>query len=196
MATTTKKTTTKKTTTKSKAPTTKKVAESVTLEKEFVAEAVEPKSIVKTRVELDPNSIITVKNGYQGMLVYKSKKTGERFVWENFGDEQDIELSELKSAKNSYKSFFINNWFLIEDPDVIDYLGVGQYYDNALSYEEFESLFTQTPEEIEKKLSRLSSGQKRSIAYRARKLISEGEIDSNKVIATLEKCLSIELIER
>lgn len=161
-----------------------------------VAEPVQPKSIVKTRVELDPNSIVTVKNGYQGMLVYKSKKTGERFVWDTFGDEQDIELSELKSAKNSYKTFFINNWFLIEDPDVIDYLGVGQYYDNALSYEEFESLFTQAPEEIEKKLSRLSSGQKRSIAYRARKLIAEGEIDSNKVIATLEKCLSIELIER
>lgn len=196
MATTTKKTNTKNSTTKTTALATEMSAEPATLEKEFVAEAVEPKSIVKTRVKLDPNSIVTVKNGYQGMLVYKSKKTGERFVWENFGDEQDIELSELKSAKNSYKSFFINNWFLIEDPDVIDYLGVGQYYSNALSYEEFESLFAQTPEEIEKRLSRLSSGQKRSIAYRARKLISEGEIDSNKVIATLEKCLSIELIER
>ena len=56
--------------------------------------------------------------------------------------------------------------------------------------------YTKTPEEIEMKLSRLSTGQKRSIAYRARKLIAEGEIDSNKVISTLEKCLSIELIER
>ena len=176
-----------------KAPVKKEV---VATETSTVVETVQPKSVVKTRVELDPNSIITVKNGYQGMLVYKSKKTGERFVWDTFGDEQDIELSELKSAKNSYKSFFINNWFLIEDPDVIDYLGVGQYYDNALSYEEFESLFAQTPEEIEMKLSRLSTGQKRSIAYRARKLIAEGEIDSNKVISTLEKCLSIELIER
>lgn len=187
----TKSKTTKKTT--AKTPVKKEVVADIT---QTVAESAQPKSIVKKRVELDPNSIVTVKNGYQGMLVYKSKKTGERFVWDTFGDEQDIELSELKSAKNSYKTFFINNWFLIEDPDVIDYLGVGQYYDNALSYEEFENLFTQTPEEIETKLSRLSNGQKRSIAYRARKLIAEGEIDSNKVIATLEKCLSIELIER
>lgn len=154
------------------------------------------KSTVRTRTELDPNSIVTVKNGYQGTLVYKSKKTGERFIWDTFGDEQDMELSELKSARNSYKAFFINNWFLIDDPDVIEYLGVSQYYKNALSYEEFESLFELSPEEIERKLSRLSTGQKHSIAYRARKLVAEGEIDSNKVISTLEKCLSVELIER
>lgn len=164
------------------------------------AEALEPqpvqKQTVRVRTELDPNSIVTVKNGYQGTLVYKSKKTGEKFIWDTFGDEQDMELSELKSAKNSYKAFFINNWFLIDDPDVIEYLGVSQYYNNALSYDEFESLFTLTPEEIERKLSRLSSGQKHSIAYRARKLIADGEIDSNKVISTLEKCLSIELGER
>lgn len=188
---TTKNKTSKRKTTSASTPVKKEV-----LAVENTVEATQPKSIVKTRIELDPNSIVTVKNGYQGMLVYKSKKTGERFVWDTFGDEQDIELSELKSAKNSYKAFFINNWFLIEDPDVIDYLGVGQYYDYALSYEEFESLFTLTPDEIEKKLSRLSSGQKRSIAYRARRLIAEGEIDSNKVIATLEKCLSIELLDR
>ena len=42
---------------------------------------------------------------------------------------------------------------------------------------------------------KLSKGQKRSVAYRARQLISEGAIDSNKAIATLEKCLDIELVE-
>lgn len=152
--------------------------------------------IIKKRVELDPNLIITVKNGFQGTLIYKSKKTGERFVWESFGDEQDIELSELKSAKNSYKSFFINNWFLIEDPDVIEYLGVEQYYKNALTFEEFESLFSLSSEEIEEKISRLSKGQKESIAFRARKLIANDEIDSNATIRTLEKCLSLELAER
>lgn len=155
-----------------------------------------PSSTIKKRIELDPNSVVTVKNGFQGTLVYKSKKTGEKFVWETFGDEQDMELSELKSARNSYKTFFINNWFLIDDPDVIEYLGVEQYYNNALTYDEFENLFNNSPEEIEYIIKGLSKGQKDSIAYRARKLVADGDIDSNRVIATLEKCLSIELIER
>ena len=196
MANTQSKSSTRKTASKTRVQSSKKTNAVKELDKS-AEPTQEVRSIVKQRVELDPNSIITVKNGFQGMLVYKSKKTGERFIWDNFGDEQDIELSELKSAKNSYKSFFINNWFLIEDPDVIDYLGVGQYYDNALTFEEFEGLFTESPEDIEKRISGLSKGQKRSVAFRARKLLAEGEVDfSIKVINTLERCLSIELIER
>ena len=30
--------------------------------------------------EIDPNQIITVRNGFQGRLVYKSKRTGERNI--------------------------------------------------------------------------------------------------------------------
>ena len=45
-------------------------------------------------------------------------------------------------------------------------------------------------------LLNLSDGQKRSISYRARQLIADGAIDSNKTIATLEKCLGVDLVER
>ena len=57
--------------------------------------------------DIDLNQYITVRNGFQGQLVYKSKHTGEVFVWDSFGAEQDIELMELKRAKSSNKKFFI-----------------------------------------------------------------------------------------
>lgn len=149
---------------------------------------------VRTVKQLDPNSIVTVKNGFNGTLVYKSKRTGERFVWAHFGDEQDMELSELKSAKNSYKSFFINNWFLIDDPDVIEYLGVGRYYDSALSYDEFKTFFNLSPEEITARIPRLSAGQRNSLIYRAKELAANGEIDSLSVVSALEKGLGVQLL--
>ena len=147
-------------------------------------------------VDLDPNMYVPVRNGFNGKLVYISRKSGERYVWEHFGDEQDVELRELRAAKTSYKAFYVNNWFLIDDPDVIEYLGVERFYKNALSYEDFDSLFDMSPEEIEQKISLLSNGQKTSLKYRARQLIKEGKIDSIKVINMLERCLGIELIER
>ena len=58
-----------------------------------VEEVVEKPLVAK---DIDPNQIVTVRNGFQGMLIYKSKKTGERYIWQEFGDEQDMELSELK----------------------------------------------------------------------------------------------------
>ena len=146
--------------------------------------------------EIDPNQIITVRNGFQGRLVYKSKRTGERWSWESFGAEQDMELSELKNARNSNKKYFINNWFMFDEDWVIDYLGMRQYYKNSLNIQDFDQLFKKPVGEIEDIISKLSEGQRKSGAYRAKQLIAEEEIDSNRVINTLEKCLGVELVER
>ena len=142
--------------------------------------------------EIDPNQIITVRNGFQGRLVYKSKRTGERWSWESFGAEQDMELSELKNARNSNKKYFINNWFMFDEDWVIDYLGMRQYYKNSLNIQDFDQLFKKPVGEIEDIISKLSEGQRKSVAYRAKQLIAEEEIDSNRV----EKCLGVELVER
>lgn len=155
----------------------------------------EEKKPVKAKA-FDPNQIITVRNGFQGRLVYVSKKTGEKFVWDGFGDEQDMEFSELKSARSASKKYFSNNWFMFDDPEVVEQLGMTQFYRFALKIDDFDKLFTKSPSEISDVISKLSEGQKKSVAYRAKQLITEGEIDSNKVIATLEKCLGVELIER
>lgn len=145
--------------------------------------------------EIDQHQIVTVRNGFQGRLVYKSPKTGERFVWEGFGSEQDMEIAELRNAKSANKKYFENNWFMFDEPWVAEYLGLSQYYKFAIPIAEFDKFFETPAAELEKALAKLSKGQKRSVAYRARQLISEGAIDSNKTIATLEKCLDIELVE-
>lgn len=145
---------------------------------------------------LDPNQIVTVRNGFQGRLVYRSKKTGERYVWDEFGSEQDMELSELKSARSSSKKYYINNWWLFDDPEIVDYLGVKQYYKFALSIDNFDELFTKSADEISNTIEHLSVGQRKSVAYRAKQLIADGAIDSNRTISTLEKCLGVELVER
>lgn len=160
------------------------------------AAPVEEKKSYRVKKDLDPNMYVTVKNGFNGTLVYKSKKTGERFIWSSFGDEQEIELAELKSAKNSCKMFFINNWFLFDDPEIVEWLGMSQYYKHALNSASFDKLFTKSPDEIEATVAELSNGQRKSLAFRAKQLIADGEIDSIKVINALEKSLSVELIER
>ena len=175
---------------------TKNVDAKVTEETTQSTEANKPERKQIKAKSFDPDQIITVRNGFQGRLVYKSKKTGEKYVWDDFGDEQDMEFSELKGARSSNKGYFINNWFMFDDPEVIDQLGMTQYYRFALAIDDFDALFEKTPSEISDVISKLSDGQKKSVAYRAKQLISTGEIDSNKVINTLEKHLGVELIER
>ena len=191
MAETTKKTT-KKTTEKNT------VAKKETPKMEAVekTEAIEKKVTYKVRQELDPHMLVTVRNGFHGRLIYIDRKTREEYIWEEFGDEQDIELIDLKYAKSSAKKFFTENWFIIEDPVVVEHLGLEQYYKGALDVEGFEDLFVKDPKEIEKIVAGLSNGQKRTVMYRARQAITEGTIDSLRVISALEKALGIELVER
>lgn len=146
--------------------------------------------------EIDPNQYVTVRNGFQGTLVYESPRTNEVFLWEGFGTEQEMELRELKNAKNAKKKFFINNWFMFDEDWIVDYLGVGQYYKHAVSIEDFDKIFTMSPAEIKKVLAEMSAGQKKSVMYRAATLIKDGEIDSRKVITALEDALGVELIEK
>lgn len=150
----------------------------------------------KVKEPLTPHTYVTVRNGFNGKLVYVSKRNGERLVWDEFGAEQEMELQELKNAKNASRAFFENNWFMIDDPEVIAYLGVERYYKYALRFEDFDELFTKDPKEIVERVSKLSAGQKASIAYRARQMIAAREIDSIRVIEALEKSLATELVER
>lgn len=168
--------------------------------------SVEPKNTVKSTEtvtkpvvkEVDPTQYITVLNGYQGRLTYKSSRTGEVFKWKEFGAEQEMELRELRNAKNTCKKYFEKNWFMFSDEFawVIDYLGVGQYYKNAISIDEFDDIFQKSPDELKKIIKGLSDGQKKTVAFRAKTLIADEVIDSNKVIRTLEELLGVELIER
>jgi len=183
------------TTTKKKAPAKEKPVSEEKVVETVVQEVAEHKEIFVPK-EIDLNQIITVRNGFQGELNYKSKRTGERWKWDEFGAEQDMELSELKSARNSNKKYFINNWFMFDDEWVVDYLGVSQFYKHAVKIDDFDKLFSMSPSQLEATIEPMSAGQKKSVSYRAKQLIASGDIDSNKVIATLEKCLGVELVER
>lgn len=151
-----------------------------------------------TPKEIDASQYVIVRNGFQGRLVYKSRKTGETYVWDSFGSEQEMELRELRNAKSSFKKYFIDNWFMFDkDEDwIIDYLGVRQYYKHALPLDKFDEIFDLKPAELKAKIALLSDGQKRSVSYRAKELIADNKIDSRSVISALEEALGVELIEK
>lgn len=156
----------------------------------------ESKPIVPKQVDID--QYVTVHNGHHGNLVYKSKRTGEVFIWDEYGDEQEMQIRELKDAKNSSKKFFINNWFVFDEETqwVIDYLGMRNFYKNSIGLGKFDELFEKSPEEIKAEINQMTKGQKDAVSHRAHQLICDGTIDSRKCISALEESLGVELIEK
>jgi hypothetical protein len=148
--------------------------------------------------DIDPGTYVSVRNGFQGKLIYISPRTKEEYTWDEFGDEQEMELRELRNAKSSAKGFFENNWFMFDEEFqwVIPYLGLSKFYENSIRLDEFDKIFELKPEILAKAIGKMPAGQKNSLMYRAMQLVNEGAIDSRKMISTLEEVFGIELIER
>jgi len=83
-----------------------------------------------------------------------------------------------------------------EDMWVVDFLGVSQYYENAVPIEEFDDIFELPVDEAKDTIEKMSNGQRNSLGYRARQKVVSGDIDSRKMILMLEDMLGIELIEK
>lgn len=153
-----------------------------------------PKKVKKANIPL--NTIVGCSNGTYGKLMYVSGKTNERHEWDAYGDVEYLELSELVSMKNSQKRFFTENWILIDDIDILKFLGVEKFYEKALNRDEIERLFSLQPEEVTKKIEGMTNGMKNTVAFYAAECIQNGSLDSRKMISALENSLNVELIEK
>lgn len=151
-------------------------------------------SKVVDRPDLDIHDYVEVKNGHVGKLVYVSKKTGEEIVWESYGDVQELELVELKSARASAKAFFARNYFILDD-DVITWLNVGAYYKNYLDDEGIIKLSKRPGAEILKYVNSLTEDQKQTFIPRIYRLWDSKEIDSIRAIEAFSKGLGVNFNE-
>lgn len=154
------------------------------------------KTVKKSKPKLNLTDSILVKNGFYGRLIVHLPKAGYDIIFDNFKDEDYIELAELKTLRNSSPKLFKSGWLIIDDPDVIEFLTLEGLYKNTLSLDEMCNIFMLSSEELVEKILNMSDGQKKSVTYKALELIETGEIDSRKIIESLEQALNTQLVEK
>jgi DNA primase large subunit len=146
----------------------------------------------KVKRQRDLNEMIDVKCIVQGGLNFVTS-TGLSVVWDAYGDIYPLEYKELIYMINKYKRFFEEPWVIV-DQDVLEDLKATHYYKDIIDYENIDSIFSKTPEEVKEVLSKVPEGTKRLIADRASQALRKGQLDSVKVIDVLQKELNIELM--
>ena len=143
--------------------------------------------------QIDRDLMVACRNVTDGRLTYISKKTGLQTRWSNYGDIEYLDVAELMTMKASQPKFLTEPWLVIEDDDVIEFLGLKHLYQKLVDVDDLESFFNQSHTEMEKILDRAPNGVKESIATRARKMVEEGTLYDNRKIHVLEEKLKIDL---
>lgn len=158
--------------------------------KEITDVVVKKDKVIKKKREL--NEVIEVKSISQAPLYYVTTE-GFDVVWPNHGDVNYLEYKELINMSGKYKRYFTEPWIIMEQ-DVLEDLRVTQHYKKMIDYENIDSVFKKSPEELKKTLQAVSDGTKRLIADRATALIKERKLDSLNLIEVLQQELKVELI--
>jgi hypothetical protein len=176
----------------SKAKTSAKKTPTKEVIQEEVVEVVE-KPVKKKRI-IERDEVVACRNLTSGKLIYISKKTGLETVWSVYGDEEYLEVGELLTMRSSQPKFLKNPWLLIDDEEVVEYLGLKSIYDTILPVDELDSLFDLTVNEVRNILPKLPKGLRDLLAEKARQGIQDGTLNNLQVIRLLEQELKLDLL--
>ncbi len=180
----------------------KKVVEPTTMITESVEPVVEVKAtpvvevkapVKKIRPQVDLNMMVEVRNITNGSLTYVSRKSGNEAHWSQFGDVEYMEVGELQTMKTSQPRFFNEPWVMIDDDEVVDFLGLRHMYDRIIADHEIERFFFQPIDDIVSKLQKAPHGTRELIASKAREKVENETLYDSRVIRVLEKELTIDL---
>lgn len=164
--------------------------------------AVEIDTIEKhEKLKLKETDIIQVKSNVQGALIYIDHKTTDETIWGECGDIQALTVKELLSMKAKQPSFFKENWITIVGSDDIDMetysvmdiynaLNIYKYYEHSFVPEDLNDIFFWTNSELEEKIKLMPETIKQSIIVLVNTKLKNGELDSLKIIKTLENILN------
>lgn len=145
------------------------------------------------------DDLILCTNVFAGTTVMIGKRTGNKYVWEGFGDEQEVEYEDLKSAALNKRSDFIYSpSILIQDEDFInEFPYLKEFYQNMIAPEDIVHLVeTGTAKDLEKALKTLPRGLTDTIKGIVATMIQDGRLDSMKKIRIIDEVFGTELLKQ
>lgn len=159
-----------------------------------VAEAPEkeaPKTKSSARPKLDKNETITVVSRARGKLVYKNPR-GYKYVFEENGDELDLEYADVQDMASSGKLFFKKGWVeIVDNDDAVRHFRIEQFTNQAFDDEDLENLLQASPENIVEVIKSSGTNTKRAIFEFAREKFLNGELTDYKTIQMISDALEI-----
>ena len=181
---------TRKTTTKSKTVQTSTPKNTATKPVEPIEEkVVEP---VKEPRKFAQNDLILCRSVTPGGLIINGR-SGQKYVFSNVGDENEIEFQDLNSLKNSHSNFLYRPRIIIEDEELLEnprWKDLAEFYEQEVyGMEDVDEILTLPLSQFKSVLERLPKGLLRQLQLVVSQRMEEGTFDSlTKLKAMDEYC--------
>lgn len=197
MATTTtrkRSTTTKKTTAENTAPkvVNEEVVDEATPEMVVEEEVITKKVALKREPEprqFNQHDLILCRSVTAGWLGCGGK-SGQYYIFENFGDECEVEYQDLFALKQRRSPYLYAPLFVIEDDELLDnprWTDIKNfYYDKVYTMDDINAILNVPVNKFESTLKALPKGLAKSLQVEVAKRMENGTFDSLRKIKIID----------
>lgn len=145
----------------------------------------------KTQIRLDENMLVNVVSRVKGGLIYVSPRTRIPYQFDDYGYENVMELSELRSMLSSQRKFFERGWIEVLDEEVVEYLRLERFNKKVVDQNDVDFLLeSSSPESIKEFLSNANTNTRKIIFGFARDRYITGELNNIHTINAIEEVLN------
>ena len=131
--------------------------------------------------------VIRVVSG-QGMVYWMDKKTGDEYVWNEYGESQYMTVEALKRM-NTAPYFLKTPWLKVMDEEAVEVLKLKELYENIELLEDLDKLKSMSDFDILAMLDKMSKEYKQTLATNIASLISNNELTDVLLIRRFERLL-------
>lgn len=188
-------TTTRKRTIKAEEPKVEKVVEEKPVEKQVVEETPVVKQALREEPKKQPRQfnqtdLILCRSVTAGWLGV-SGKSGQYYVFENFGDECEIEYQDLFALKSRHSNYIYAPHFVIEDEELLEnprWADVAKFYDEQVyTMEDVDAVLNLPVSNFKNVLQQLPRGLAKSLQVKVASKIEDGTFDSLQKIKIIDE---------
>ncbi len=147
----------------------------------------------QAQVELPMDDEVPVRSLTFGRMAYKSPSTGRIYLWDDYGTEVWMKIGEILTMDSGSPDFTRKPLLLIDDSEVMEYLGLKELYESILKVEDLKDLFSKSTRVIEDYIDELPPVMRETMILKTRQMIQRGQLDSIKIIKLLEKKFNMDL---
>lgn len=145
----------------------------------------------KAKLYTIKDEFVEVRSVYDGGVTYDSPKTKISYFWTNKGDIEVMTIEEVLTMNSTRPKCLSVPWLAVNDPRVIEGLGLGKVVDMIEKIEDTDALIEMDLNELEELIKSLNTEQKNNLRDEIAKKIEANEIDSYVVVVTLKRLLEI-----
>jgi len=156
-------------------------ADAKELEAQATRLAVAPKSVLK-----DTDKVY-VMSGMTDALVYNCPRSGKKYEFFKFGEQDVMEYGDLKVMRNRFPVYLTEGYLIVLDKQIQDEFKLTEMYENILTPENVETLFDMPVADLEKFVDALPKAQKLSFVNKAQELFEKNELNNYQAIKFVEE---------